>query len=141
MLAVASRWVNGSVNFRIVLVQQFRAGHGSIGKGYGGHAFRYRACGAVRGAEPPALPHARCSRAHTFRTGDVVPAHWRTMSELPDRAVRAHAGETMFAPADTPMKLNMLGPGKRDALFIIVHDSSKPTTTFLDWKPKGLCQK
>jgi hypothetical protein len=47
----------------------------------------------------------------------------------------------MFAPADTPMKLNMIGPGKRDALFIIVHDSSKPTTTFLDWKPKGLCQK
>ena len=61
--------------------------------------------------------------------------------ELPDRAVRAHAGETMFAPADTPMKLNMIGPGKRDAFFIIVHDSSKPATTFLDWKPRGLCQK
>ena len=83
----------------------------------------------------------------------VVPVHthsgpetWYLLTgeqclELPDRAVRAHAGETMFAPADTPMKLNMIGPGKRDALFIIVHDSSKPTTTFLDWKPKGLCQK
>jgi mannose-6-phosphate isomerase-like protein (cupin superfamily) len=83
----------------------------------------------------------------------VVPVHthsgpetWYLLTgeqclELPDRAVRAHAGETMFAPADTRMKLNMLGPGKRDALFIIVHDSSKPTTTFLDWKPKGLCQK
>jgi quercetin dioxygenase-like cupin family protein len=53
--------------------------------------------------------------------------------ELPGRAVRAHAGETM--------KLNMVGPGKRDALFIIVHDSSKPVTTFVDWQPKGVCLK
>jgi quercetin dioxygenase-like cupin family protein len=61
--------------------------------------------------------------------------------ELPDRAVRARAGETMSAPAETPMKLNILGPAKRDALFLIVHDSSKPFNTFLDWQPKGLCQK
>lgn len=62
--------------------------------------------------------------------------------ELPDRAVRARAGETMSAPAETPMKLNILGPGKRDVLFLIVHDSSKPWITFLeDWQPKGLCQK
>jgi len=61
--------------------------------------------------------------------------------ELPGRTVRARAGETMFAPADTPMKLNMVGPGKRDAFFIIVHDSSKPATTFVDWQPKGACQK
>jgi quercetin dioxygenase-like cupin family protein len=61
--------------------------------------------------------------------------------ELPGQAVRARAGETMFAPAETPMKLNMVGPGKRDALFIIVHDSSKPATTFVDWQPKGVCQK
>jgi quercetin dioxygenase-like cupin family protein len=61
--------------------------------------------------------------------------------ELPGRAVRARAGETMFAPAETPMKLNMIGPGKRDALFIIVHDSSKPATTFVGWQPKGICEK
>jgi quercetin dioxygenase-like cupin family protein len=61
--------------------------------------------------------------------------------ELPERAVRARAGETMSAPAETPMKLNIVGPGKRDALFLIVHDSSKPFNTFLDWSPKGLCQK
>lgn len=74
------------------------------------------------------------------------PETWYLLSgeqclELPDRAVRAHAGETMFAPAETPMKLNIVGPGKRDALFLIVHDSSKPFNTFLDWSPKGLCQK
>jgi quercetin dioxygenase-like cupin family protein len=68
----------------------------------------------------------------------IVPAHthsgpetWYLLTgeqclELPDRVVRAHAGETMFAPADTPMKLNIIGPGKRDALFIIVHESSSP---------------
>jgi len=60
--------------------------------------------------------------------------------ELPDRAMRARAGETMSAPAETPMKLNIVGPGKRDALFAIVHDSS-PFNMFLDWKPIGLCQK
>ena len=61
--------------------------------------------------------------------------------ELPDRAMRARAGETMSAPAETPMKLNIVGPGKRDALFAIVPDSSQPFNTFLDWKPIGLCQK
>jgi quercetin dioxygenase-like cupin family protein len=74
------------------------------------------------------------------------PETWYLLSgeqclELPERAVRARAGETMSAPAETPMKLNIVGPGKRDALFLIVHDSSKPFNTFLDWSPKGLCQK
>jgi quercetin dioxygenase-like cupin family protein len=61
--------------------------------------------------------------------------------ELPGRAVRARAGETMSAPAETPMRLNIIGPGKRDALFLIVHDSSKPFNTFLDWQSNGLCKK
>ena len=74
------------------------------------------------------------------------PETWYLLSgeqcvELPERAVRARAGETMFAPAETPMKLNIVGSGKRDALFLIVHDSSKPFNTFVDWQPKGLCQK
>jgi hypothetical protein len=62
--------------------------------------------------------------------------------ELPDRAVRGRAGQTpTSAPAETPMKLNIIGPAKRDALFLVVHDSSKPWNTFLDWQPKGLCQE
>jgi hypothetical protein len=61
--------------------------------------------------------------------------------ELPDRAVRGRAGQTpTSAPAETPMKLNIIGPAKRDALFLVVHDSSKPWNTFVDWQPKGLCQ-
>jgi len=35
--------------------------------------------------------------------------------ELPDRVVRAKAGEGAFAPADTPMKFNIMGKSKRDA--------------------------
>ena len=74
------------------------------------------------------------------------PETWYLLSgeqclELPDRALRARLGETMSAPAETPMKLNIVGPGNRDALFLVIHDSSKPFNTFLNWKPKGLCQK
>src|SRR5215472_16141181 len=73
------------------------------------------------------------------------PETWYLLSgeqclELPDRAVRARVGETMSAPAETPMKLNIVGPGKRHALFLVIHDSSKPFNTFIDWNPKGLCQ-
>jgi mannose-6-phosphate isomerase-like protein (cupin superfamily) len=60
--------------------------------------------------------------------------------ELPDRVVRARAGEGVFAPAETPMKLNIVGKSKRDALFIVVHDSAQPWNTYVDWQPKGLCQ-
>jgi quercetin dioxygenase-like cupin family protein len=61
--------------------------------------------------------------------------------ELPDRTVRARGGEGMFAPADTPMKLNIMGKSKRDALFIVVHDAARSWNTWSDWQPKGLCQK
>ena len=73
------------------------------------------------------------------------PETWYLLSgeqclELPDRALRARVGETMSAPAETPMKLNIVGPGKRDALFLVIHDSSKPFNTFLDWNPpRSLC--
>jgi mannose-6-phosphate isomerase-like protein (cupin superfamily) len=60
--------------------------------------------------------------------------------ELPDRVVRARAGEGVFAPAETPMKLNIVGKSKRDALFIVVHDPAQPWNTYVDWQPKGLCQ-
>jgi hypothetical protein len=62
--------------------------------------------------------------------------------ELPDRALRGRVGQTpTSAPAETPMKLYIIGPTKRDALFLVVHDSSKPWNTFLDWQPKGFCKK
>jgi hypothetical protein len=61
--------------------------------------------------------------------------------ETPQGAQHASAGEGMFAPADTPMQLNITGTGKREALFAILHDAAKPATTISDWQPKGICQK
>jgi dienelactone hydrolase/mannose-6-phosphate isomerase-like protein (cupin superfamily) len=54
---------------------------------------------------------------------------------------RAAAGQGMFAPADTPMQLNITGRTKRDALFVIVHDAARPATTVSNWQPKGSCQR
>ena len=59
--------------------------------------------------------------------------------EMPNGVIRAHAGESMVAPAETPMQLNITGTAKRDALFVIVHDAAKPATTVSDWTPKGSC--
>jgi hypothetical protein len=39
------------------------------------------------------------------------------------------------------MQLNITGTSSRDALFVIVHDASKPATTVSEWQPKGECQK
>jgi len=61
--------------------------------------------------------------------------------ELPDRVVRAKAGEGAFAPADTPMMLNIMGKSKRDALFVIIHDSARPWNTYVNWHPQGLCNQ
>ena len=61
--------------------------------------------------------------------------------ELPDRIVQARAGQGSFAPADTPMKLNIIGLSKRDAFFLVVHDPARPWVMKTDWKPKGLCPK
>ena len=60
--------------------------------------------------------------------------------ETPNGIQRAKAGEGMFAPANTPMQLNITGTSSRDALFVIVHDAGKPATTVSDWQPKGDCQ-
>ncbi|SRR5713101_354009 len=61
--------------------------------------------------------------------------------ETPNGIQVARAGEGMFAPANTPMQLNITGTSNRDALFVIVHDASKPATSVSDWQPKGSCQK
>ena len=60
--------------------------------------------------------------------------------ETPAGVTRANAGQGMFAPADTPMQLNITGSEKRDAIFVIVHDAARPATAVSDWQPKGLCR-
>lgn len=59
--------------------------------------------------------------------------------ETPAGAMRAGPGEGMVAPANTPMQLNIVGPTRREALFMILHDSNLPWTTVSEWQPKGLC--
>ena len=61
--------------------------------------------------------------------------------ETPAGITRARAGEGMSAPAETPMQLNIVGQSKRDAVFVVVHDASRPATTVSDWRPTGSCQR
>jgi hypothetical protein len=61
--------------------------------------------------------------------------------ETPSGTKRVRAGEGMVAPANTPMQLNIMGPTKRDAFFVVVHDALKPRVTPSDWQPTGACQE
>ena len=70
------------------------------------------------------------------------PEAWYVLSgkqclDLPGRAVRAVAGQGMFAPAEIPMRLNI--EAHRDAFFMVVHDKAKPWNTLSDWKPDNQC--
>ena len=87
--------------------------------------------------------NARVSKAVHTHSGPEI---WYLFTgeqclETPNGTMRARAGEGMVAPAETAMQLNVIGPSKRDALFVIVHDAAKPPTTVSDWRPKGTCQK
>ena len=90
----------------------------------------------------PAANSAISKAVHTHSGPEI----WYVLTgaqclETPKGAQRAAAGEGMFAPADTPMQLNIAGTTNREALFAIVHDASKPATTVSDWQPTGACQK
>jgi quercetin dioxygenase-like cupin family protein len=61
--------------------------------------------------------------------------------ETPNGTLRARAGEGMVAPANTPMQLNITGSSKRDAFFVVVHDSAKPRVAPSNWVPKGMCNE
>ena len=61
--------------------------------------------------------------------------------ETPNGSTRARAGEGMVAPANTPMQLNIVGPAKRDAIFVVVHDALKPRVTPSGWQPTGACKE
>jgi hypothetical protein len=61
--------------------------------------------------------------------------------ETPKGAMRARAGQGTVAPADTPMQLNIVGSARRDAFFVVVHDSAKPRMMLSDWHPTGACDR
>jgi hypothetical protein len=112
------------------------------------------------GPVPPIAPAARYvmevdeanlgpeSNAHIGRLGHTHPGPeifylltGEQCLETPSGIQRAHAGEGMTAPANTPMALNILGSSKRDAFFVVVHDASKPFATVSDWRPTGACKE
>ena len=73
------------------------------------------------------------------------PEAWYILSgeqclETPSGVMKAKAGESMFAPPMTPMRLTNNGSSPRHALFIVIHDASQPWTIPTDeWKPTGAC--
>jgi len=60
--------------------------------------------------------------------------------EIPGKKIELHAGEGGFVPEGPPMVLLGTGTHKRQALALILHDSSSPMTVpAADWTPTGLC--
>ena len=50
-------------------------------------------------------------------------------------------GQFVIVPGGPPMHLTATGKEQRQALVLILHDSTKPATTLVsDWTPKGLCK-
>jgi quercetin dioxygenase-like cupin family protein len=82
------------------------------------------------------------SRVHTH----PGPEGWYVLAgaqclETPAGAIRARAGETMTAPANTPMELNVSGDTLRRAFALVIHDSAQARGTPSDWNPSGACSQ
>jgi quercetin dioxygenase-like cupin family protein len=62
--------------------------------------------------------------------------------ETPAGAIKIHAGEGMFAPPMTPMRLTNNGSTLRRAFFLVIHDATQPWNIPTDeWKPTGACDR
>jgi hypothetical protein len=77
----------------------------------------------------------------------VGPEAWDTVTgetclETPDGSQVGRAGgKFVIVPGGPPMHLIATGKEQRQALALILHDSTKPATTLVsDWTPKGLCK-
>jgi quercetin dioxygenase-like cupin family protein len=103
---------------------------------------------------PPAADFTALYAEATFVPGGSVAPHrhsgpevWYTLTgeqclETPTGKMVARAHESTIIPAGSPMALVTLGTEIRRALFLVLHDSSQPASTFIDdWTPKGLCGK
>jgi quercetin dioxygenase-like cupin family protein len=75
------------------------------------------------------------------------PEAWYTLAgetclETPNgRLVGRAGGQPVIVPGGPPMLLTATGTEQRRGLTLILHESSKPPTTVIDyWTPKGLCK-
>jgi quercetin dioxygenase-like cupin family protein len=89
-----------------------------------------------------------------FTPGMTAPAHthagpeaWYTLAgetclETPQgKQVGRAGGQYVIVPGGPPMHLTATGTEQRRALVLILHESTKPSTTLVhDWTPKGLCK-
>ena len=80
------------------------------------------------------------SRVHTH----PGPEGWYVIAgaqclETPAGANRAGAGQTMTAPPNVPMELNVTGKTLRRAFALVIHDSTQDRGIPSDWKPAGKC--
>jgi len=82
------------------------------------------------------------SRVHTH----PGPEGWYVLAgeqclETPAGANRAGAGQTMTAPPNVPMELNVTGTTVRRAFALVIHDSTRQRGAPSDWKPPGKCSR
>jgi len=59
--------------------------------------------------------------------------------ETPHGLLRAATGQGSFVAADTPMKLNVFGTTRRDALFFEIGDAAQPWTAPSKWQSTERC--
>lgn len=80
------------------------------------------------------------SRVHTH----PGPEGWYVIAgeqclETPAGANSAGAGQSMTAPPNVPMELNVTGTATRRAFALVIHDSAQQRGIASTWKPTGAC--
>ena len=122
---------------------------------FGAHDTAPRGGEAVAVVGPLQLPVAKSYSAvlsyAVMRPGDSSRVHthpgpegWYVLAgeqclETPAGASRAGAGQTMTAPPNVPMELNVTGTALRRAFALVIHDSTQMRGVPSDWKPSGKC--
>ena len=89
------------------------------------------------------MPPKQYTAVHTH----PGPEAWHMLTgeqclETPAGARKVRAGESMFAPPTTPMRLTNNGSTIRRALFVVIHDAAQPWNIRTEeWKPTGACDQ
>ena len=88
------------------------------------------------------MPAGTDTRVHTH----PGPEAWYILAgeqclETPAGVMKGRAGEGMYAPPTTTMRLSNNGASTRIALFIVIHDAAQPWSIPTDdWTPTGACK-
>lgn len=100
---------------------------------------------------PPAKSYSAVLSYAVMRPGDSSRVHthpgpegWYVLAgaqclETPAGANRAGAGQSMTAPPNVPMELQVTGTALRRAFALVIHDSTQQRGAQSDWKPSRKC--